>query len=513
MNSLVVSVVVLVLFGLAYKIYGGYLTRWIVQPDDSRPTPAYQCRDNVDFCPASRPFVWSNHFASIAGAGPIIGPILAVSFFGWGPAVLWVTFGTIFIGGVHDYLSLMISVQHQGKGLAELSETLAGGFIKNIMGILIFIFLLLIIAVFMVSVAQAFMKMPSLVIPTLGLIGLAILMGAAITSFDLNAAIVSIVGVVVAYVLIWVGLKVPVILPSALDPKTIRAIWCLVLAVYCYFASISPMWLILRPRDMVSAVMLTVGMILAVMGIVVVHPDLTAPFYTGGFVMQGRPLWPMLFVIIACGAISGFHSLVSTGTSARQLSKESHGKAVGYGAMVVEGCVALITIMLVAGGLKWGLAPADVPHAEIDAYFGSALRNSWIIAFASGYGEVVSKMGIPFLTLSLASLLGAVMVKSFILTTLDTCTRLSRFVVTGAFSKYSSQLKNRHLATLIALAPAYYLGVTEGYVAIWKLFGASNQLIAAVALIIITSFLVRAKKPRMFTFINWFKPLPLVVVR
>jgi carbon starvation protein len=147
------------------------------------------------------------------------------------------------------------------------------------------------------------------------------------------------------------------------------------------------------------------------------------------------------------------------------------------------------------------LAPADVPHAEIDAYFGSALRNSWIIAFASGYGEVVSKMGIPFLTLSLASLLGAVMVKSFILTTLDTCTRLSRFVVTGAFSKYSSQLKNRHLATLIALAPAYYLGVTDGYVAIWKLFGASNQLIAAVALIIITSFLVRAKKPRMFTLI------------
>jgi carbon starvation protein len=491
----------LIWFFIAYRTYGSFIEKRIVKPDDSRPTPAHTLNDNVDYVPAKKRFLWGNHFASIAGAGPIIGPILAVSIFGWGYTVLWVVIGAVFLGAVHDYLSLMFSVRHDGLEIDELAGAVVGRTMKLIFAALLWIVLLFIVAVFLVSVAQAFIHMPQLVIPTLGLIGISLVMGLAINYLHVNDVIASCIAVVVAYLLIWVGSVCPVSLPASWRPELIVSFWVFILCIYCLLASISPMWLILRPRDFVSSVMLTVGMGLGFIGIVVVNPNFSAPFSKSGFISSGEPVWPILFIMVACGAISGFHSIVATGTSSRQLNKESDGKAVAFGGMLMEGVVALLVIMIVSAGLKWGFAPKGIEGIQANQYFGTALSKNWIVAFSQGFGNVVGSVGIPYMTVTAAALLGAVMVKSFILTTLDSGSRLARYIVTESFSRSAPIFKNKIFSTVLILIPAFLLAVTKSYHHIWKLFGSSNQLIAAVALVTITAYLARAGQSKRYTLI------------
>ena len=501
MNTLLVSVVVLVWFYLGYRYYGGYIEKWIVKPDDSQPTPAHQLNDGVDYVPSKKRLLWGNHFASIAGAGPIIGPILAVSIFGWGYTLLWVALGAVFLGAVHDYLALMFSARNGGRGLAELAESVLGNTTRYVAAILIYLMLLLLVTAFMVSVAQSLISVPALVIPTFGLVGAAVLMGLAVYRFGVNDLLAIVIGVVLAYVLIYVGYRYPVSLPAAWGEGTIMAVWLLILSLYCLLASVAPIWILLQPRDVLSSVKLVVGMILGFLAIIIIHPQINAPFSTGGFISQGKPIWPILFITVACGAISGFHSLVSAGTTSRQLAKESDGKPIAFGGMIMEGAVALLVIMIVSGGLKWGLAPKGASIDVARLYFGDALAKSWIIAFGNGFGHLVGSIGIPYLTMPLAALLGAVMVKSFILTTLDTGTRLARFLVTDTLASRAPVFKNRVLSSLVILVPAYILAVTNSYKEIWKMFGTANQLIAGIALITATVLLARAKKPRLVALI------------
>ncbi len=499
MNTLLISVAALLWFMLGYIFYGRFIEKTLVQPDDSATTPAHTMTDGVDYAPSKRTFLWGNHFASIAGAGPIIGPILAVSIFGWGPTLLWVLLGALFMGAVHDYLSLMISVRHQGVGIAQLAESILGRTVRLVFAVLLFIVLVLLIAVFMVSVAQALIHVPALVIPTLGLVAIAVVLGLAVERWGIHAGVASVAAVLLAYFLIWVGYKVPIALPASWGHQAAVATWCVVLAVYCLWASVSPIWLLLRPRDFISSVKLVVGIVLGFAAIAVIHPGIDAPFLADGFMAHGKPLWPMLFIMVACGAISGFHSLVSTGTTSRQLNRQKDGRPIAFGGMLMEGVLAMMVIMLVAGGLKWGMAPAGVSGQAANLYFGTALSKSWIVAFGSAFGNLVGSLGIPILTIPLAALVGSVMVKSFILTTLDAGTRLARFLVTESLGEQVPVFNNRWLASLVVLVPALLIAVTDSYHDVWRLFGAANQLIAALALITITAYLAQAKLPKAYT--------------
>jgi Carbon starvation protein, predicted membrane protein len=502
MNSLVITAIAIVWFIFGYRLYGRFIEKRLVKPDDSKVTPAFELEDGVDYHPSKLRLLWGNHFASIAGAGPIIGPILAVSIFGWGYTLLWVAIGSVFMGAVHDYLSLMISVRHKGRGIYDLTEPMLGKFGKTLVSILIYLMLTLITTVFMVSVADAFISRPALVIPTFGLVGVAIVIGLCINTFKMNESLVLGLGLLGAYALLWVGFAFPITLPAAWGKDAILAVWCAFIALYCLLASISPIWLILQPRDFISSVMLFVGMGIGFLGIMVIHPTINAPFHQGDFFSGDKPIWPILFIIVACGAISGFHSLVSTGTSSRQLMRESEGKPLAFGGMLVEGALAVMVIMVVSAGLWWGAAPAGTVPREAGMWFGTALEKGWIVAFSNGFGNLVGQLGLPLLTAPIAGLLGAVMVKSFILTTLDSGTRLGRFLIAETLGvKIPFLAKNRIAATLLVLVPGYLLAVTNSWASVWKLFGASNQLIAAITLTTITAFLANRKLPRRYTLI------------
>lgn len=500
MNStLVIALASLVWFCLAYRIYGRFAARRLVRPDDRRPTPATTHGDGVDYHASPRPLLWGNHFASIAGAGPIIGPILAVSLFGWGATFLWVCLGSVFVGAIHDYLTLMYSVRNDGREIYDLAGDMLGRSGRLLASLLVLGMLLLLITVFMVSVAQSLINVPQLVIPTFGLVVVALLMGLGVHKAGLGLGLVSALGVAAAYGLVWVGYAHPVSLPAAWDRQTVMAVWCLVISVYCMLASISPIWLILQPRDFISTFKLGVGMVLGFAAIVLVAPPMNAPLHVGGFVSQGKPVWPVLFIIVACGAVSGFHAVVSTGTSSKQLARESHGLGVGFGGMLAEGALSVLVILVVCAGLLWGEAPAGTTGQASLLYFQTALEQNWIVAFGEGFGNLVGRLGIPELIVPVAALLGSVMVKSFILTTLDSGTRLGRFLVSSSLGRRIPLLKGRLAATLFVLVPALLLALTNSWTAVWKMFGASNQLIAAIALATVTVLLARDGRPLRYS--------------
>lgn len=503
MNSLTLIIIGLVWFYLGYRFYGSFIERKLVGPDDSKPTPAVSLNDNVDFSPAKTVFLWGHHFASIAGAGPIIGPILAVSYFGWGITTLWITIGCVFMGGVHDYLSLMLSVRNKGQGIAEIAGISIGKRTRIVFAILIWLTLVFIITVFAASGAKALVSYPELVIPTFGICIVAIFLGLAVYRFKMNSKLASVIAIAVVYGLIWIGFKHPLSLPEWLAPSEKAAVnWMMtILFVYCAIASVLPVWFLLQPRDFLSAVNLFVGLALGVLGVFIVHPTINAPFHVGGFMSGNKPIWPLLFIIVACGAISGFHTMVGTGTTSKQLARESCGKVVGFGGMIMEGVLAFLVVIVVSAGLMWGAAPSGTASAQGGLYFQTALGESWILAFGNGFGNIVGKIGIPGLSAAFAGLLGATMVKTFVMTSLDTSTRLGRFVFVETFAKNLPFLRNRLLATLMVIVPAFLLAVTNTYGNIWKMFGASNQLIAAIALIAISAYLAGIRKPTVFTYV------------
>ncbi len=482
MNTVAIALFCIVWFAASYYWYGGFIERKLGQPDDSVPTPAHVHPDGIDFVPSRKRLVWGNHFASIAGAGPIIGPILAMAMFGWGPTLVWVCVGSVFMGAVHDYLCLMYSVRNNGDEIFKLAESALGPVSRVLFALLLYCMLLLLITVFMVSVAQAFVTVPALVIPTFGLIFIAMLMGWALHKMHLPEVPVYIVSVALAYSLIWVGVAFPLSLPGEWGHATVMAVWFVVISGYCLLASVAPIWVILQPRDFISSVKLGVGILLGFLGIVVVQPVMSAPF-SGSMDPSTKPLWPMLFIIVACGAISGFHSLVSTGTTSKQLDRQSDAKPVAFGGMLMEGMLSMLVILVVGAGLSWGYAPDGLVGSPSLQYFGDALKDNWIVAFGNGFGRIVGEVGIPGLTVSIAGLLGAVMVKSFVLTTLDSGTRLARFLVEETLGSRIALFRNNIAAALFLLVPSYFLAVTNSYATVWQMFGTANQITAGIALV------------------------------
>ena len=465
MNSLVIVILAAGLFFWGYKFYAAKIASlWAIDP--KRPTPAYSKYDSVDYIPAKNWLVlFGHHFSSIAGAGPIIGPVIAVALWGWLPALVWVVIGSIFIGGVHDFGSLITSIREGGSSVADIAQHVISRRAKLIFSSFVWLTLILVIAVFAYLCADTFVKEPKIVLPSLGLIPVAMLVGYFLYSLRINTVLATIFGLVCLSGLIILGNSLPI--------KGSLNLWLAVLLAYCYLASVLPVNLLLQPRDYLSSFLLFFGVGVGYLGLVLSRPQMQIPAYHKWGTSEGY-LWPALFVTVACGAVSGFHALISSGTSSKQIANERHAKRIGYGAMITEGLVAVLAI----------IATAILFSGRED--LGAALKTSGPIdIFARGYGRitqgVLAGYG-PFIAITILN--------AFILTTLDTATRISRYLTEELF-----RIKNRYLSTLFIIILSASLAFSGKWQKIWPAFGASNQLVAALALFVVGCWLLAKKKP------------------
>jgi carbon starvation protein len=479
MNVIAIIVGAGFLFWIGYVVYAQRLVN-IFNPDRNRKTPAWYKCDGMDYMPAKHwSLLFGHHFSSIAGAAPIIGPILAVSIWGWAPTLLWIVFGTILIGGVHDYCSLMISVREDGRSIADIAQDNISRNAKFIFLSFAWLTLILVIAVFVYICAKTLALKPSIVMPSIGLIPLAIVMGFLFYAKKLahryNQIGVTILGLFGIIVLMYAGTRFPI----SLDVANPVQVWGVGLLIYAYVASIMPVHILLQPRDYISAFLLFAGLVFGYIGLVVYRPDMQLPAFIGFSGNTHNMLWPVLFVTVACGAISGFHSLVASGTTSKQLSNEVHAKPIGYGGMVLEACLAILALMVVAAAYSNTRLLQGVVNSEAGP----------IAAFGFGYGQITRGVLAGF-----GGAFAVLILNAFIFTTLDTATRIARYLTQELFS-----IKNRYLATFIVVAISGWLGLSGEWSQIWPIFGAANQLIAALALIVITSWLLLRRKPVIYT--------------
>jgi len=494
MNTLVLCAVLLIWLILGYRFYGRLITRRLVNPDDNRTTPAHTQHDGLDYQPAPNPVLFGHHFSSIAGAGPIVGPLIGVLFFGWVPALIWIALGSVFIGAVHDYLALMASVRHNGRSIGDIAEHQVGRRAKLILATFLWLALVLIIAVFGVITAQTFTTQPEIVLPTFGLIALAFLFGWAVLRRKLLPLLpATLIALVVLVGLILLGQRFPVDLGDQVIGIPTKIFWFWVLMAYCVLASVLPVWSLLQPRDYLSTWILYLGLAGGFLGILAAHPQINSPAWIGFHSGTKGPLWPMLFVLIACGAVSGFHSLVASGTTSKQLNRESDGQKIGYGPMIVEAGLAGLVVLIAAGALTWDTS-ATPAVGSLQYLMGEG--GGPIVAFATGFSHVTSAL--PGIAPAIGLFFGMLMINAFVITTLDTSTRLGRFIL-QELGQDVPVLGNRWGATLITVFLAAWLGASDSYTTIWPVFGATNQLVAALTLIFVSTWLVSRGKTRWYT--------------
>ncbi len=500
---LAVGLLVLLFAGyvIMYWVYGKFLARKIFQLSSALKTPAFELEDGIDYVPTKKQVIFGHHFTSIAGTGPIVGPAIAI-IWGWVPAVLWVFLGSIIMGAVHDLGSLVISLRNQGKSISDYTAKYINSRTRFLFFLVVFLELWIVISVFGLVIASIFKMFPSSVIPVWFQIPIALVLGRVIYKRNGNLTLSTVVAVIFMYLSVVLGRYLPIEMPEFFGiPST--GIWTILLLGYAYIASILPVTTLLQPRDFVNAYQLVIAMGLIVLGVLVSgfsgQLQFVAPAYQHN-PSGAPPLVPFLFITIACGAISGFHSLVSSGTTAKQIRTEEDGLLVGYGGMLTEGALAILVIIAVGAGIGLG-------HDSIEGgrLFGVAAWNdhysSWasagglgkkVGAFVEGSANMIGTVGIP---VEVAVVVMGVFVASFAGTTLDTATRIQRYVITEIFSSARIPiLKNMYFTTFLAVASAAILAFASGAngggaLKLWPLFGAVNQTLAALALIIITIYL------------------------
>ncbi|MFU8896441.1 MAG: carbon starvation protein A [Gammaproteobacteria bacterium] len=488
--------VTMLLFGLAmlaagYLFYSKFIAERIYRLDPDFRTPAHEFRDGIDYVPTNKYVLWGHHFTSVAGAAPIVGPAIAV-IWGWGPAFAWVIFGTIFFAGVHDFGALWASVRNKGKSIGTLTGNVIGARARNLFLVVIFLLLLMVNAAFAVVISNLLVATPTAVIPTWGAILVALVIGQLMYRYKLSLLWVSIIGVTALYALIFVGYGYPVVLPDSVLGLPPRSQWIVLLFAYAGIASILPVWVLLQPRDYINGLQLFLGLGLLYVAVLLFAPDVVAPAFNDN-VPAGTPgLIPLLFVTIACGAISGFHGLVASGTSSKQLDKETDARLVGYGGAVGEGMLALAAIICTTAGFAT-LADWEAMYSRFGA--GS------VGAFVQGGGAILGGgFGLPD---QLGATMLAVMAILFAATTMDTGLRLQRYVIQEA-AELGGIKVNVVTSTLVALAACLALAFGAGAdgaggMLIWPLFGTTNQLLAGLTLSIITVILIRQGRPAWFT--------------
>lgn len=485
MSSPLLALIGIAMMVLGYLFYSKFLARRIYRLDNSVPTPAHTMKDGVDYVPTNMYVLWGHHFTSVAGAAPIVGPAVAV-IWGWLPAFLWVTIGTVFFAGMHDMGALVASVRNKGHSIGTLSGRYIGNRGRNLFLVVIFLLLLMVNAAFAVVISNLLVGTPSAVIPTWGAILVALLVGQAIYRWKLPLVWVSIIGVVALYSLIILGDAVPIVLPETVLGLSAASFWVLVLFVYAGIASVLPVWVLLQPRDYINGLQLFVGLAVLYVAVFIASPTIVAPAINAA-VPEGTPgMVPLLFVTIACGAVSGFHGVVASGTSSKQLNKEGDARFVGYFGSVGEGLLALGAIIAATAGFK--------TLADWEAVY-SAFNEGGVGAFVQGGGSIINAgLGIP---VSLSATILATMAVLFAATTMDTGIRLQRFVVQEAADIMGVKV-GKAVATvvvlIVGLGLAFGAGADgSGGMVIWPLFGTTNQLLAGLTLSIIAVILLQKR--------------------
>lgn len=464
----------------AYRFYGAFISRKL-GIDNRNTTPAHKQKDGVDYVPSNRFVVLGHHFASIAGAGPIVGPVIAVSF-GWLPALIWIIIGGIFFGAVHDITSMVASLRHRGKSIGEIIQEYIGDTGKKLFLVFAFATLILVIAVFMDIVARTFVTVPGAASASVFFILLALLFGIVINRTGVPLWMSTTIGVGLLYFFVYLGEVVPL--------EIGYGYWIAILVTYIFLAAVTPVSILLQPRDFLNSFLLYGMILFGAAGILIGNPTIEMGSSVHFQVDQLGYLFPVLFVTIACGAISGFHSLVASGTTSKQINREEDARMIGFGGMLIETLLAVIAVMAVAV-----MTRADFITRLADV--------GPVTLFSEGLGGFISSLGIPA---EVAIAFVALTVSAFALTTLDTCTRLARFVI----QEYAEDLNestarhvfmNRFFATFLVVIMSGMFLFSGQFEQLWPIFGSANQLLAALALLAGTVWLAKMNVNPIFTVI------------
>jgi carbon starvation protein len=494
MSAVALAVVAFSAFALGYRFYSKFIGDRVFRLDRSFRTPAHELEDGVDYVP-TRPFVlWGHHFTSVAGAAPIVGPAIAV-IWGWVPAFLWIVLGTIFFAGVHDAGALWASARNKAKSVGALTEDIVGGRARSVFMIVIFLLLLMVNAVFATLIANLFVSVPSSVLSAWGVIGVALAIGFLIYRRGVALLWPSVIGVIVLYALVFLGEYLPITLPAQVAGIGPAGQWVLLLFAYAGIASVLPVWLLLQPRDYINGLQLFIALGVVFAAVLLANPTLVAPAINPSVPAGTPPLVPLLFVTIACGAISGFHGLVSSGTTSKQLDKETHVRPVGYLGAVGEGSLAVASLIACTAGFA--------TLVEWQSFY-SAFTAGGVDAFVNGGARIVNAgLGLP---LAFSQTFLAVMAVLFAATTMDTGVRLQRYIVQEWGNIYGlPALRRRTPATLLVLVCCVALAFGAGGAAgsggltIWPLFGTTNQLLASLTLLVLSVFLLKLGRPVVYT--------------
>ncbi|OMG67245.1 carbon starvation protein A [Stutzerimonas balearica] len=493
MSAIVLLLIGLGAMSLGYLFYSKFIAEKIYRLDPNYRTPAHSMRDGVDYVPTNKFVLWGHHFTSVAGAAPIVGPAIAV-IWGWVPAFLWVVLGTIFFAGVHDFGALWASARNKGQSVGMLSGRLIGSRGRSLFLVVIFLVLLMVNGAFAAVISNLLVSTPTSVIPVWGAILVALVIGQMIYRYNMKLLWPSVGGVIVLYALILLGNAYPIVLPESVLGLSAKSFWILLLFLYAAIASLLPVWVLLQPRDYINGLQLFVGLGLLYLAVLFGAPDIVAPAYNAEMPADTPSIVPLLFVTIACGAISGFHGLVASGTTSKQLDKETDARFVGYFGAMGEGMLSLAAIICCTAGFA-----SLLDWQQVYTTFGQGGVN----AFVAGGGTLLANgLGLPA---DLGATVLAVMAILFAGTTMDTGLRLQRFVIQEA-GELAGFKVNTLVGTLIAvgmcMALAYGAGSDgTGGMVIWPLFGTTNQLLAGLTLAIITVILIKQGRPAIYTLV------------
>jgi carbon starvation protein len=493
MRATYLAIFAIASFLLGYRFYARFLNRVVFKLDQqSGPTPAHEFNDNCDFVPARRSVLFGHHFSSIAGAAPIVGPAVAV-IWGWLPAIVWVVFGTILLGAAHDFGALVVSMRNQGRSIGHICESVLGQRARSLFLLVIFFLVLMVIAVFALVIANLFVSFPSSVLPVNFQIVVALLIGWFVNRRGKKLLIPTLLAVFSLFVVLYYGSQFPISLEGIFGKHQLM-IWMLFLLIYSYLASTLPVWLLLQPRDYINSFLLFTGLGALLLGLFVANPVVVAPMINPA--PEGAPPWfPFLFITIACGAISGFHGLVSSGTTSKQVTKWQDAKSIGYGSMLGEGLLALIATLAATAGFS----SSSQWHSHYSNWNAANGFSAKIDAFVHGASSFLSSLGIP---IEVGQTIVAVLIITFAATSLDTAARIQRYVVGEIGLNWKIKpLANRSLAGLVAIGSAFILmlfkGGGAGGLLLWPLFGASNQMLAGLTLLVIMLYLRQKNLPHM----------------
>ena len=492
MQPAVAAACCLLAYVLVYRFYARYLGARIFKLDPTRSTPAHEMEDGVDYVPCRRVVLFGHHYASIAGLAPMLGPAIAV-IWGWLPGMLWVVLGTLFIGAVHDFGALVVSMRHRGLSIGKVAEDLIGKRAKSIFLLIILFLICLVMGVFVRVVAGLFTAAfyPESVFPTFTLMVVAMVMGWAIYKRSAAVGKATAVGFALMLASIVIGLQIA-------RPNLPIETWVLILLVYAFAASTLPVWLLLQPRDYLNSLLLYLGLGAAYVGFFVLQPSFSAPVIDA-HPAAAPPIFPFVFIVIACGAVSGFHGLVSSGTTSKQIDKETDAVPIGYGGMVGESLLGLLAVLACTAGFR----SVEAWSQHYASWTSASSLSDKMRAFIDGAALFVSHLGVP---IELAQAFIALVAVSFALTSLDSGTRLLRYNIEEiAHSVGLPQIGQRYVAATIAVALIGFFAFYEvsgqpAGLALWGLFGSTNQVLGALTLLTITIYLRQRGSNYWYTF-------------